>query len=344
MVRQVTDQAVDAAREEVRAFLQVRPDITAAHIAQFTTLSQSTVRSWIAGSFPGGNQVVEGILSAVRQAKAGEILTPGGRQSSVLLVDEEKRVRKVSCSEKRFYETQTVKRIGEVLDYCAAQSSIGVVTADFGVGKTEAVGAWRRRTADKVESVFLEMDEFVAHNKVDFVSVLARQFGLASRGGMQNGGATFRDLCEHLRKNPAMLIVDQCELLRPRVCQVIRQIWDRTNEEGVGVVMVAAPIFLERLMNAKMVDLGALTSRVGIWAPLSGITRSEMAAIVKQEGITDIDDAALDLWFKATAGSMRRLMRSLDLLKAKHAGKRIAEKTIQGVGSMLWGMNLERVA
>jgi hypothetical protein len=154
----------------------------------------------------------------------------------------------------------------------------------------------------------------------------------------------FRDLCEYLRENPCLLIYDQCETLRPRVVQVIRQIWDRTHDAGVGVVMLAAPILLARLMSGKLSDLGALTSRVAIFAPLSGLTRSEMAAILKQEGLTDVDEAAFDLWFKATAGSMRRLMRSVDLLKAKHQGKRIAEKTIAGVGGMLWGMNFERAA
>jgi len=128
------------------------------------------------------------------------------------------------------------------------------------------------------------------------------------------------------------------------VCQVIRQLHDRTADAGVGVVMLAAPIFLARLMAGKMADLGALTSRVGIWAPLSGVTRGEMSSIVKQEGFEDVDEEAFDLWYKATNGSMRRLMRSVDLLKAKHAGKRVTEKTVAGVAGHLWGMNLERAA
>jgi hypothetical protein len=54
-----------------------------------------------------------------------------------------------------------------------------------------------------------------------------------------------------------------------------------------------------------------------------------MAAIVKAEGITDVEEAAFDLWWRAPAGSMRRLMATMDLLKTKHAGKRVTEKTIQ---------------
>src|SRR5476649_2795706 len=146
MQRQVSDVEVNAARDEVRSWMKVRPDVTAAHIAQFTTLSGATVRAWIAGSFPGGHQVVAGILSVVRQAKAGEILTPGGRESVVLMVDEDQRVRKVHQAGK-FYETQTATRIGEVLDYCAEHCTLGVITADFGVGKTEAIRHWQGRNA-----------------------------------------------------------------------------------------------------------------------------------------------------------------------------------------------------
>ena len=88
----------------------------------------------------------------------------------------------------------------------------------------------------------------------------------------------------------------------------------------------------------RVADLGALTSRVGIWAPLSGVSRAEMAAIVKQEGIEDIEEAAFDLWWRSTGGSMRRLMRAVDLLKAKHQGKRITEKTIATMAGYLWGL------
>jgi hypothetical protein len=65
-----------------------------------------------------------------------------------------------------------------------------------------------------------------------------------------------------------------------------------------------------------------------------------MAAIVKQEGFHDIEESAFDLWWKATGKSMRRLMRALDLLKARHWGKRVTEKTIAGVAGHLWGISL----
>ncbi|MDR3700598.1 MAG: ATP-binding protein [Candidatus Sulfopaludibacter sp.] len=338
MVCQVPEAVTERLRTEFLDYMKTRPDLGPADFAQYTTLAETTVRSWLRGDIPGGFEVQAEMRRVLDQARAGDVLTPGGSQSVMVTESVTKRVRSVAKAG-TFYTTQTVKRIGEVLDYCAENCAIGVITASFGVGKTEAVKAWRRRNAGKVESVVFEFDEFSSTNKVDFVRVMARQFGLANDVGSQNGGLVFRDLCEYLRRNPCLIVLDQCETLRPRICQIIRQIWDRTNDAGVGVVMLAAPILLARLISGKMLDLEALSSRVGVWAPLSGLTKAEMAAIVKQEGFDDVDELAFDLWFKACAGSMRRLMRSMDLLKARHSGKHIGEKTIAGVAAHLWGMN-----
>ena len=203
-----------------------------------------------------------------------------------------------------------------------------------------SVAAWRRANAHKVESLVYEFDQFSAGNVIDFVQSLARMLGVEVTIGSQRGGRVFRDICERLRETPCLLVFDQSEMVRTRVFQVIRQIWDRTHEAGVGVVLLSAPVLLVRMNQSRIADLGALTSRVGVWAPLAGISKAEMAAIVRQEGITDIDEEAFDLWWKATGGSMRRLMRALDLLKAKHAGRRITEKTIAGVAGHLWGMTI----
>jgi DNA transposition AAA+ family ATPase len=215
-------------------------------------------------------------------------------------------------------------------------SAIGCITSGFGNGKTEAVAAWRRKTVGQVQSLVFEFSEFSGCNKVAFICELGRMLGATAVSGSLNGDRAFRDVCEKLRESPALLIFDQGEVARARIMQIIRQLHDRTAEAGVGVVILAAPVLLARL--SKMADLGALASRVGIYAPLSGLSRAEMAAIVKQEGITDVEEAAFDLWWQTTGGSMRRLMRSIDLLKARHAGKRVTQTTLNGVGSVLWGV------
>jgi len=324
--------------------LASRPDLGPADIAQYTTLAESTVRVFLRGTIPGGREVVAEIERVIAQIKAGEILQPGGAEQAVVLLESGQRRERRVMRRNTFYETETARHIADVLDYAAAHCAIGVVTADFGVGKTEAVREWRRRTAGKVESLVFEFDEFSRCNAVDFVHCLGGVLGIECAPGSFNGGLVFRELCDRLRQQPCLLIFDQCETIRPRICQIIRELWDRTAEAGVGVVLLAAPILLARLSSGKMADLGALSSRVGVWAPLAGFSKEEMAAIVKQEGITDVDPEAFDLWWGATGGSMRRLLRAIDLLKAKHAGKRVTEKTVESVAGFLWGMKISRAA
>jgi type II secretory pathway predicted ATPase ExeA len=339
MVCQIPEAVTEQLRADVLNYMKTRPDLGPADFTQYTTLAESTVRSWLRGDIPGGIEVQGEMRRVLAQARAGDILRPGGGNAMVLTEDVAQRVRRVA-QVGTFYQTQTVRRVAELIDYCVEHSAIGVITGDFGTGKTEAVKAWRRENAGKVEAIVLEFSEFTSTDKVEFVRELCRIFGLPTVEGSQSGGRMFRALCDQLRTHPCLLIFDQCETLRPRICQVIRQIWDRTSDAGVGVVMLAAPILLQRLLSRKMVDLGALTSRIGLYVALGGVTRNEMAAIVKQEGFGDVDAAGFDLWYKACAGSMRRLMRSLDLLKARHAGKHIGEKTVAGVAAHLWGMNV----
>lgn len=334
MKRELSDEVCNAARERVRRLLAARPDLRAEDLAQHTTLAASTVRLWLCGGIPGGREVVGQMLGVAGLVETGEILVPGGRPEAVVLSeDTQKPVTRVA-HQGTFYETATVRRVAEICNYCAEQAAIGLVTGAFGIGKSEAVRHWRDATAGKVESLVFEFSEFTGADKVGFVGALGRIFGTEKTTGHQNGCAIFEDLCERLRERPTLLVFDQGECARPRIHQIVRQLHDRTADAGVGVVILAAPILLSRLQ--KMADLGALASRIGIFAPLSGLTKSEMAAIVKQEGITDVDDAAFDLWWKQTAGSMRRLMRAIALMKAKHAGKRITERTVVGVASHLW--------
>lgn len=339
MTPQLPDAEVAAARQELQVFMNSRPDLTMADLIPHTTFSSCTIRNFASGQIRGGREVVSQVRDVIARAKAGEILAPGRGAAVILTEDADTPVRRVQKLQ-NFYVTQTVRRVAEVMDYCAEHAAIGVITADFGVGKTEAVRAWRRANGGRTETIAIEFDEFTACSKVDFIRLIAEGLGLDAERGSWAGATVFRRVCEALRQRPALLVFDQCELARIRILQILRQAYDRTREAGVGVVLLGAPILATRMLGSRAVDLGALTSRVGIWAMLSGLTRNEMAAILKQEGIVDMDEAAFDLWYKATRGSMRRLIGALDLIRAKHAGKRITERTIGGLAGHLWGLNL----
>lgn len=323
-------------RERAQAFLRMRPDLTTKDLAAHTCLGYSTITNYMAGLRPATERIEREVARVLALAEAGEILQPAGGLALVVREGHApvKRVRK----EHGWYKTEFVRCVAEVMDYCVEHAEIGLITADYGTGKTEAAAAWRRGGA---ESVVVEFNEFTASNKISCLQAIAAALGLPTRCPTADGARLFELIVRHLLDNPCLLIFDQCEMCRPRILQVVRQIWDRTRTAGVGAVLLAAPVLLLRLKDSRMLDLGALESRIGVMAPLAGLRQEEMAAIVRQEGLAQVDDEAFRVWWRATGGSMRRLLKSLEMLLAKHAGKPVTAKTIRGVASTLWGVRCD---
>jgi DNA transposition AAA+ family ATPase len=325
--------------ERVKGFLAERPDVAPDRFAARTKFAPSTLRHVLDGMRAPSEEVTAELERVLRLAKAGEVFPAGA--GTVALSEGQARPILPMRRPRDIFATETLRKVGQGLTYCAENAALGVITATYGAGKTEAVRHWREHGEGRGrESFVLELDEFTCANAVDFVERLADLVGAEYKGGCHNGGRTLRALCAHLVKNPCLLLLDQCEGMRARVAQIARQIHDRTHDAGVGMVLLAAPVLMERLQASRISDLAALSSRVGMWVQLRGLSESEMAAILKAERITTVDEAAFRTWYRAVGGSMRRLMASVDLIQAKHAAKPITEKTLAGVAAHLWGLNI----
>jgi DNA transposition AAA+ family ATPase len=326
-------------RERVLAWLQSRPDVSPDRFDLQTRFAQSTCRHFRDGSLKAGLDVVEADFARVLAlAEAGEIFSPGAGPVTITESHAGK-VRRVRRA-RDFYVTETVRNVGVALEYAAENAAIAVITGGYGVGKTEALRHWRENGGREYETRVFEFDEFAAASVLDFIGCMADMAGVPHQRGPHTGGPTMRALCAALIEAPCLLVFDQAETVRPRVMQLIRQIWDHTRHAGVGVALLAAPVLMERLTASRMRDLEALRSRVGVWAQLTGLGRAEMTAIVKQEGITGVEPEAMEMWWRATGGSMRRLAAAIDMIRAKHAGRAVTTKTISGVAGYLWGMTL----
>jgi DNA transposition AAA+ family ATPase len=327
-------------RDRVIDLLSRRPDLTPAHLVSAVPgISSAAAHQYISGKIDPSPNTDRHFQRALREIEAGNILRPqdSGPVHITEMPANSQRVRR----RRDFYVIETTRRIQQVLTYCAEQSAIGICTADYGVGKTESVRYWRENDGRKTDHLLFEFDEFSSRNILDFIGCLADRMAFGQQVNVFNAGRVMRALCAALEEKPMLLIFDQCEMVAPRVLQVIRQMWDATRHAGVGVTILASTMLLERLEKSRMRDLGALSSRVAIWAALHGVQKQEAAAILRQEGISQIDDRAFDLLYRATGGSMRRLMAVADLLVTKHGGKPITEKTIEGVAANLWGLQIQ---
>ncbi len=263
-------------RERLNTLQERRPDLSFTVIAGYTTLNARSISRFASGNRTPNAYSESQVAVVLDRIEAGEILRLGGDARAVELTESVEPGRPVRVQRQHdFYVIDTVRRVKQVLDFCVEHAAIGVVTAEYGVGKTESVAHWRKNAGRKPSTLSSEFDEFSARNMQDFVECLADRLGVPYRRGPVNAGRTMRAICASLEKEPMLLIFDQCESVAPRILQVIRQIWDTTRRAGVGMVLLASPLLFTKLHEGRMKDIGALTSRVGIWAALRGVQREE---------------------------------------------------------------------
>lgn len=333
-------------RRQFWKFLDSRPDLNVSHVAAHTSLSRSGAEAFLSRrpedtDRPIGDKTLDEFRRVMYLIEAGEILQPNAKALAIIEQAEGAPRGKAKKRARGYYATETSRRVAQVLDYCADQAAIGIITADYGVGKSSAVQHWRssRSGGLSTPNCYFEFDEFSRSSIKDFIARLAETIGVDPSS---SGSRTMSAIIRHLSIEPMLVILDQCETVTPRVLQLIRQIWDGAHHAGTGFVLLASPLLAERLNNPRLKkEVGSLSSRIGLWAPLDGVGKAEAAAILRQEGITEIDDAAVSLLLRATRGSMRRLMAVADMLVSKWAGKRVTEKTVEQVSENLWGMQLD---
>jgi len=329
----------DVLRKRIAELLAQRLDLSLRGIAQaMANISAKTFTCWYYRTNADTEQTLTEVERVIRCIERGELLRPGGDAlTEADYAAKPRRVRSAERGVRNYYDLATPRAIWDVLDYALEHESIGLVIANYGVGKTEAVARWMAKHRD--EAVSIEVISLMGGHRVEFLRAIAGELGLDIGGTSM---ALFRRIVAELRATPRLIILDQAESLTPRIFAVVRELWDGVRLAGANFAVLAAPDLWLRMHGSRSQQLGAIRSRTWPTAVLSGFTREEMAYVVRQEGISEVDDEAFTLWHKAVGGSMRTLLASIDLIRSKHAGRKVTEKTIAGVAGFLWGMKTGR--
>jgi hypothetical protein len=327
--------SAEALRRRIIDLLAARPDLSLRGLAQaMANISAKTFTCWYYGTNADTAETLTEVERVVRLVESGQLLRPGGDAlTEADYAARPRRVRSAECGVRNFYELATPRAIWDVLDYALEHESIGMIVANYGVGKTEAVTRWLAKHRD--EAVSIEVISLMGGHRLEFLRAIAGELGLETGGTSM---ALFRRIVADLRATPRLIILDQAESLTPRVFGLVRELWDAVRLAGANFAVLAAPDLWLRMHGSRSQQLGAIRSRIWPTAVLSGFTRDEMAYVVKQEGITEVADEAFVTWYKAVGGSMRTLLASIDLIRSKHAGRKITEKTIADLAGFLWGM------
>lgn len=302
-------------------------------VAHLLNLGKAPVERFVNGE-RAGEQVQAAMREYLARGERGDY-QPSGRGAEVVVINEQPRRALVRERPRQHYETVFIRQIGSLIDLARENCSIVIGLAEFGAGKTYAAQVWRSKHRD-VPSLLYEFDPWTSAYHLAFLGELAgRVVGRSEDVTVHNSYHIWKDLITELAAHPRVLVFDQCEAVRVRLLQAIRHIWDMT---GCPIVLLAAPSLKQRLDRGRAGDLGALRSRISCWDELSGLTVEDTAAVLKREGVGDLDAETVALLHEAVGGSMRYLLEAIDLIASRHKGKKVGVKTVVSVCRRLMGI------
>lgn len=299
------------------------------------TMSRQLVESVLAGRRTGDTEFVRQELTEfLAQVETGRWDAPAGGE--VVDIRDARRGRsRRRAQPKTHYETQLVQDVRRALEFAATRAQIVLVTGSYGLGKTHTIERWMlERGREEPAFCFRFHSANQTHRHV-FIEQLAARLGVETPPvvSAQTAAVAYDRVVEFLREQPALLIFDQCEVVRLALLQTIRDIWDDTREAGVGMALFASEELYLRLTRSRAGALGALTSRISGHFLLRGLDAGELRAIAQAEGV-EIDEATAQTWSTLAGGSMRRFLETLELLKAAHGGRAVTPKTVEGLFAM----------
>jgi DNA transposition AAA+ family ATPase len=194
---------------------------------------------------------------------------------------------------------------------CREDGEIGVVVGAPGTGKTTAV---REFCAREPEAAYVRADVTMSDREV--LLAAGEALGLVGLGGTVH--TVVKEIVGRLREQPAVLIVDEADLLvtrnSVRKLEIFRGLWDVVPSGHLGIVLVGLPRLIEDLVRgpSRRQNLSQFYSRVRRAYAMQGIRKDEVLEALRGWPLTD---AAREYLVRAALnkshGGLRRFMRLL---------------------------------
>jgi hypothetical protein len=237
-----------------------------------------------------------------------------------------------------FIMTENARQVLALCELCYSEREIGVIVGPAGTGKTTAL---RKYCESNPDAAFVRGD--VSMTAKELLLEVADRLGVESGYGSQR--SIVRKIVTHLKNRPALLIVDEADLLvscTVRKIELLRSIYD---EAKVGLVLCGMPRLAVYLMRGPSMreNLAQFYSRVAYVAKLQGLTRREAEEILKEYDMTDaarkyLVSQALDMSQGAIRRFVKLLSRALDLAE----GKKITREIVEDAGRLLLNLDALR--
>ena len=234
-------------KERLEAAIE-KYELSKAQAAREMNYSPPVLSAYLSGSYRGDvAKLEETILRWIaRQAKARE----------------RKRVPVV--------ETEDLRRIANAVQIAHAEKDIALIIADAGAGKSTAA-SWYAKNNEK-STVLINVVSGMNRNML--VKEIARQLSLDIARVPVN--TLIQNVSETLLERDMIVILDEADYLKADALEFTRRLVYDLGQSGL--VLIGLPRLKYQIQNLRN-DHRQLESRIGVYLPLAGLTRTDATAI-----------------------------------------------------------------
>lgn len=227
--------------------------------------------------------------------------------------------------------TRDAARVLGVCRRCWEKKEMGMITGDPGSGKTYTFE--QLSSIPDLPHVVITCDE--TSSKKSLLVDTCEALGIITKGASPT---LLRRIVKYLKKNPALLIYDETDLLRGTdVYEVIRAIYDKSGT--VGVVLCGNNNLAERILvfAEGRPELARLRDRIGYYQRLTGLTAEEAEQFAT--GLNATKGARQLLIDIGTSRGIRQLTKAISRLADATDGDLITEDLVEQLGSIVLSFN-----
>jgi DNA transposition AAA+ family ATPase len=199
-------------------------------------------------------------------------------------------------------ETDQLRRINNAIAMAHAEGDIALIVDDAGGGKTTAA----RYYADQNPRTTIYIDVVKGMNAKALVLKIAESMGIDTV--RVNQQALIQNVSASLADRNMVVILDEADYLKADALEFSRRL---VNDLGrSGLVLIGLPRLTGTIQNLKN-DHRQLESRIGVYLPLSGLTKKD-AKKIAQSVWPDIDDETIDSMYRISRTDTRQFVKIIE--------------------------------
>lgn len=283
-------------KERLEAAIE-KYELSKAQTAREMNYSPSVISEYLKGTYRGDVIKLEDAIVQwlARQAKARE----------------RKRVPVV--------QTEDLRRIANAVQIAHAEKDIALIIADAGAGKSTAA-AWYARNNEKATVL---INVVSGMNRRMLVQEIARQLSLDTVRVTVN--TLIKNVSEALFERDMVVILDEADYLKADALEFTRRLVYDLGQSGL--VLIGLPRLKYQIQNLRN-DHRQLESRIGVYLPLSGLTRADAGSIAESVW-PKIDRKIVDAIYSVSKTDIRQFTKIIERMQGAMAVNRVAEPDLE---------------